>query len=296
MIGVPPETTVSTSLTVPRNLQQPQQQQNRTLVIIMGNLRGGEIAWQTLYDNVLDVNRADLALMIGRSTQRNSSLYKRANYLWEFDEYDDWADAVDLINGTAWRQTLPPLLHRWSSILGGVKLYKYQGSGAVIFMIRWFLAQELRRSDALQRYDRFVLTRSDHYYLCRHDLSQLDDQSMWIPKGQDNRGITDRHLVVSSADVLTALDVLPPLLAHPTEYAPLLARRSGNPEKLLLRQWRRAGLEHKIRRFPRVMFTCAADGDMTRWKSMSSHVVAEGVHLKYLQEYNDSHVTCAERK
>lgn len=88
---------------------------NTSLVIIMGNLRGGEKAWESLYTNVLDVNNADLALMIGEeSTNSTQSLYPnntlsgRARYIWTFPEYGDWADAVDLINGSEWRQTVLP--------------------------------------------------------------------------------------------------------------------------------------------------------------------------------------------
>lgn len=55
-------------------------QQNRTLVIIMGNIRGGERAWESLYKNVLDLNSADLALVVGEMAPKNrtSSMYARA--------------------------------------------------------------------------------------------------------------------------------------------------------------------------------------------------------------------------
>ena len=89
---------------------------NRSLVIIMGNFREGEKAWQTLYTNVLDENNADLALMIGeespnatQSLYPNNTLSKRARHVWTFPEYGDWPDAVDLINGTGWRQDLSSL-------------------------------------------------------------------------------------------------------------------------------------------------------------------------------------------
>ena len=36
---------------------------NRSLVILMGELRGVEPAWETLYKQVLDPNLADLALL-----------------------------------------------------------------------------------------------------------------------------------------------------------------------------------------------------------------------------------------
>jgi hypothetical protein len=55
-----PSTSMASTATKAKN--------NKTLVILIGNLRCGEPAWQTLYQNILDVNSADLALMVGDST------------------------------------------------------------------------------------------------------------------------------------------------------------------------------------------------------------------------------------
>ena len=109
---------------------------NKSLVIVMGDLRGGEETWNTLYENVLDPNSADLALIVGEPTKDdqyvNSTLYARSKYLWFFPEYDDWADAVDLINGPDWRVTHLPKMKRFEStgIFGGMKGFK--GSGIII--------------------------------------------------------------------------------------------------------------------------------------------------------------------
>ena len=108
---------------------------NKSLVIIMGDLRGGEETWKTLYENVLDPNSADLALIVGEPTTDdqyvNSTLYARSKYLWFFPEYDDWADAVDLINGPDWRETHLPKMKRFQStgIFGGIKAKKESEHG-----------------------------------------------------------------------------------------------------------------------------------------------------------------------
>lgn len=279
----------------------PKRHAVRTLVILMGNLRGGELAWKSLHENVLDANNADLALMIGEPRNkvdeektRNSSLYKRARHHWTFPEYDDWADAIDLINGSAWREKVPPYMLETGTILGGVKMKKFAGSGAVIFMIRYFLSQELVNHGMLKRYDRFVITRSDHYYYCKHDLSQLDNNYMWLPEGQNHGGITDRHLVVNSTMVIRALDILPPVIKNPESYKALLKYRSGNPERLINRRWRDLRLHRFVKRFPRMMFTCAVDGDTTRWQPKTSYKVPElGIYLKYRQEFFSAKKTCA---
>mmetsp|Transcript_37906 Transcript_37906/g.81842 ORF Transcript_37906/g.81842 Transcript_37906/m.81842 type:complete len:197 (+) Transcript_37906:14-604(+) len=111
---------------------------NKTLVIAMGELRGGEQAWQTLYENVLNPNMADLALMTTNNwtLYPNNTLTKRARYVWYYDQYDDWADAVDLVaseggNNAEWRTTHLPKFYDWnmdaywgrnrSILFGGIK-------------------------------------------------------------------------------------------------------------------------------------------------------------------------------
>jgi hypothetical protein len=267
---------------------------NKTLVVLIGNLRGGEIAWATLKEHVLDVNHADLALLLGNDTRqvyKNASLFDRAKYTWQFPEYEDWADAIDLINGTSWRERVLPLLYEFGWVLGGIKGHGgYHGSGAVIFMMRWFLSHHLQESGVLQNYERFIITRTDHYYLCRHDISQLDVNVLWVPGGEDYGGITDRHLVVSREHVLQALDILPPVLREPQNYAHLLGNQYGNnAERLIEFRWKEEGLP--VQRFNRMMFTCGQDGDTTRMKGLGVQV-REGVRLKYEKEYVASYATC----
>ena len=270
---------------------------NKTLVVLIGNLRGGETAWHTLYENVLDVNSADLALFIGynstRAAYHNATLFERAVHYWTFPEFDDWADALDLIPGVeeGWRDRILPLLHNRSTILGGVRHGGFRGSGAIIFMIRWFLAEKIQQLKLTSRYDQFVITRSDHYYLCRHDLGTLDPNKLWVPSGSDWHGITDRHLVVNSKDVLKALNILPPLLQHPENYQWFLEHKKGNPEMILLQRWIEQGLDQRISRFDRVMFTCGETGDRTRWQALGK-TVPEGVRLKYAKEYRISKQMC----
>ena len=278
---------------------------NRSLVIIMGNLRGGEKAWQTLYTNVLDENNADLALMIGeestnstQTTYPNSTLYSRARYVWTFPEYGDWADAVDLINGTAWRKDLLPrfIEAKSSGILGGIK--GCQGSGAIIFMVRWFLNERLLADGILEQYDRFVITRSDHYYECKHKFADLDltNNKMYVPEGEDYGGYTDRHLVVSRENIYEALDIFPEILRRP--YIVDNSKNHGhgaNPEYILKSVWGEHNLT--VSYLKRSFFTTATVNDTTRWR-MAGHPVpgVEGLYKKYRNEYTMAQFVCLEER
>ena len=262
----------------------------RLLVVLLGNLRCGEKAWQTLYDHVLDINgKADLALLIGdiRDEYHNATLISRARFVWKFDEYVDWADAIDEIRGTEWRKTFLPLISESNALFGGILGHDFQGSGAIIFVLRWFLARRL--VEVLDDYDLFMITRSDHYYRCDHYVLDMDPNYLWVPMGEDYDGITDRHMIAGRGNILSALNILPPMLEDPRKYASIVGDETMNPEQLIAHRWQEDGLE--VRRFARVMFTCAASGDTTRWKKMGSEVW-EGVFLKYYREYIASYETC----
>lgn len=259
------------------------------------------MAWKSLYENVLDINNADLAVLIGDDIPpqyQNASIFDRAKYVWTVPEYEDWGDALDLIAGNhaEWRKRLFPLwkptpagLYPMNILLG--PLNGTAGSGTIVFAFRWFLAEKIKELDLTEAYDRFVITRSDHYYLCAHDLSVLDNDYLWVPSGEDYRGICDRHLVVNSTNVLKALNVLPPLLANPEKYQENLGRVKSNTEQLLYQRWTEEKLGDSIGRFRRMFFTCAQPGDVTRYKKMGN-VTPEGVHLKYVDEYEASRGTC----
>lgn len=278
---------------------------SKTLVIIIGSLRGGQIAWESLYKNSLDPSNADLALMIGKPRQEyaDSTIVKRAKYYWEVEEYEDWADAIDLIDGPGWRSSILPLLQRnrtidgqadsmltGDNIFGGVK--GYRGSGAIIFMFRWFLTQKLKENNLVNQYDRFVITRADHYYACPFDLQQLDSSKLWSPQGNEGYGgLTDRYLIVPAKDVLIALDILPHMLSNYDDYDSCLKDDyECNPEALIAHRFRLGGLEVSDY-FPRTFFTCAAKGDTSRWMPIGK-LLPEGVHMKYPGEYKKALETC----
>lgn len=242
-------------------------------------------------------NEADLALMIGdlpKEKRTPSSLFRRAKYTWFFNEYDDWGrDVIDaqIMNGTAWRKILPPKDSRpaQTGLWGGVPGYK--GSGLIIFAIRWFISMKIKDLGLQAAYDVFVITRSDHYYGCQHDISEFFDPSaLWVPSGQEFGGVTDRHLVVGKDLVLKALDILPPFLGSSPHHW-------KNPEGVLKYIWEDVhGLS--VKSFERVMFTVAGPTDTTRWQRptpMNEIPCINGLRFKYIKEFFETESICRKR-
>jgi hypothetical protein len=79
-------------------------------------------------------------------------------------------------------------------------------------------------------------------------------------------------------------------LQNPGAYADNLKRNYSNSEQLLWRRWGEEGLQ--VRRFPRMLFICASEGDLTRGQTQKDYTTPEGVRLKYEDEYCDSQRTC----
>ena len=285
----------------------------KVLVIVMGNLRGGEATWKTLISNALEVNNADLALLIGeldkKSPLKNSSLVRRAKYIWTFPEYDDWTFPVDeyITNYTAWRDYLPPVKKNETveSTLWG-PANDMRGSGLLIMVLRYFASQHILQLNLTEQYERFIITRSDFYYGCVHNISDFmtDNDSLWVPEGEEYRGYTDRHLVTSHEHVLQALNILPVLLSGPNpQFKSWLSSEeyNHNPEQLLKYVWQ--DIHHlQVKQFKRVMFTVGIPNvDSTRW-SEATHSFPpdigdiQNLKIKYWNEYVLTNYECRSMK
>ena len=300
-------TTLSTSIVAQTvsTVKAPEvsaQNHNRTLVVVLGNVRGGTPAWKSMIRELLDPNMADLALLVGEGDPTNppehTLLHDRAKYIWTVPEYDDWADAMEDIPDKPldWRPRLFGMTNatrRGNILLGAAQ--NISGSGALVFMFRFYLSQKLVEHNLLSVYNRFVVTRSDHYYLCVHDLSILSNDYIWVPEGSDHYGICDRHFIASNETVLSALDILPPLVRHPEAYREQVETYPYNTERFLRLRWEQEGLGPLLQRFNRTLFLVASSKDNTRWKPKGKYIKHLDVYLKYSQEYRLSSKACRVR-
>jgi hypothetical protein len=294
-----PYETANLDKSFPFHLFDTMKSGNSTVVILIGNLRGGEKTWGTLYKHVLDINAADMVIFhVGEvpAAQRNSTMMGRAKFVSEVPFFADWADAIDIMakGDLSWRTRVPKVLTNDSIIIGGA--LGIEGSGALILSARWFLTFFIREYRLRELYDRFVISRPDHYYNCAHDLSVLEPSSIWVPNGQDWHGIVDRHVVVNSTHVLQALNVLPPLIRNPESFQRYkrntLFHKLKNTETFLKLRWEMQGLWPYVQRYRRMMFVAAVDGDKSLWREVSTDEVPEGVLVKYKAEYSLSKSVC----
>jgi hypothetical protein len=98
-------------------------------------------------------------------------------------------------------------------------------------------------------------------------LDCLDPDGLWIPDGEDYRGLCDRRLVVSSADLVASCSLLDDLLVKPHQMREAMAAISDdwNIEKFTAFHFARHGLLARVKRFPFVMYLVRAPEDPTAY-------------------------------
>jgi hypothetical protein len=240
----------------------------RTLVVTLGQLRAHELTWTNFQENVLDQLGADLAVCVPDDEffDPANPFYAGARFRWLVPDAADLADTFDRIQRSLgvsedWR-TLCDVQGSW---LGRIAQSRQPGAAALLMVLRWFMLEHIRADRLTDVYDRFVITRSDLYYLCPHPpLAMLDPANLWLPDGEDYGGLTDKHLVVSAADLAASCCLIDDFLTRPQEMrAAMVDRRNWNLEQILDWHFDRRGLHSRVRRFPYVMFLVRSPDDPT---------------------------------
>jgi hypothetical protein len=272
---------------------------NRTLVILIGQPRGGPLAWKSLARFVLDPLRADLATFFGEELPAPPALSLRAKYAWTLPERADWGDALEQIVVTdcpgapGWRALLCPVP---GIMLGGVTGCGMdgQGSGGILLAFRWAVHRQLTTLGLWNEYDHFVLSRADHLYLCPHFPMSRVASALHIPEGEDYEGITDRHLVARSDAFRRALDLGTGFLCRAGYYRDLLKGMNTNinSEMMMMRFFQEQNLT--VAREPRTMLAVRQAHDPTRWQPGSdSHKTSPwGLRVKYTRELPAAELAC----
>jgi hypothetical protein len=246
----------------------------KTLVILIGNARGGEETWQSMYKYLLDPFSADLGLLFGKTNNKSSSLYKKAKYLWEIEEYNNWRKYYENNVEGNWNNFFFKGL-----LAGGIDNYK--GSGAILLALRHFLNNNFK--NILLKYERIILTRSDYFYINYHPI--LSNSYFYIPEGEDYGGICDRHHVFPSYMANEVLGVVE-FFSDIKNYNYLKNKDLSNLERLLFEFYQHNGIIKNIKRFNRVQFTVSSNNEQTRSKSGRGYLFgSKSLQIKYQREY-----------
>jgi hypothetical protein len=266
----------------------------RALVVVLGQLRAHELTWAPFKKHVIEQLNADLAVCVPDDAffDFTNPYYLNARYRWVVPDPPDAADTFDRIqrllgSSEDWR-VLCDVRGAW---LGRVRQANQPGSTALLFILRWFMLNNIEAAKLGEAYDRFIITRSDYFYLAPHPpIELLDSDSIWIPDGEDYGGICDRHLVVSPSDLAPSCNLLEEILCRPRQLREAMVARldwDWTTERSLALHFSRSGLAAKIRRFPFVMFLVRGPSDPTTW-SPGEYADEVNMLIKYRSELNEA--------
>jgi hypothetical protein len=271
-----------------------------TLVCLIAGTRAHQLTFPSFKRQVLDELNGDLALAltIDEKYDYTNRFWQHAKYRWTAPVFSDYGEAFDLAQRWLCQQHNVPAPD-WRSMLrikgiwqGRIQSPDPQRSNSSIgFFCRWLLLHGLQQDSVLDRYDRFVLTRSDFVWLCPHPpLSMLDRGAIWLPDGEHYGGINDRHVVVSRKDVVDLLNIVSDIVLQPTKlYDEMKHQPTWNSEQFLAHHFDRKGLLQKVKLFPYVMYLARTVDDASPTWTPGSYEPAVGHYVKYRNEFRSAH-------
>jgi|LauGreDrversion4_2_1035121.scaffolds.fasta_scaffold02208_7 hypothetical protein len=253
----------------------------KTIVVLIGNARGGEKTWNTMYNNLLEPYRADLALCFGYSKDKSSSLYSNAKYVWEIPEYEKWEEYYigNLGDNGWWKKSFELGINS-----GFSGLYGSRGSGAIFCVFKHYLLNNKR--SLLESYDRIIITRADYFYL--KPVEVLSNDYFWVPSGADYGGLCDRYHSFSSSDIDMGLGIVDYYINTNQLTEDYVNFENINLESSYYYYFKRHNYLNKVKRFPRVQMLVRTVEDSYRWHT--SDIVMphnDDIYVKYQDEYDE---------
>lgn len=175
--------------------------------------------------------------------------------------------------------------------LGGIKdaHHEHPGSGGILIFFRWFLLKKLIDNDLMNKYDRFIITRSDYVYQLPHPKMELmNENHIWFPDCEHYGGYTDRHVVLSKNNIESYLNIFNNMVFRSNEYYIKMKNKTNwNIEQLIKFNLEQNHVLHLVKEFPYVMYTIRNINGSTRW----SHGIFSNslcYYIKYHTEYDKS--------
>jgi len=178
-----------------------------------------------------------------------------------------------------------------NQFLGGVKdpHNQHPGSAGILIFFRWFLLKNLIDNNLINKYDRFIITRSDFIYQLPHPKIELmNENCIWIPDCENYGGYTDRHVVLSKKNIESYLNIFNNFVLRSNEYFIKMKNyNQWNLEKVIKFNLQQNNVLHLVKEFPYVMYSVRNLNGTTRWqKGIYSNKL--GYFIKYKTEYDKS--------
>lgn len=219
-----------------------------------------DVSWKNKVYGIKNSNNTNLV------SQENVITYKKSLYWREFLKLKD-------------------------QFLGGVIDSRHQqpGSAGILIFFRWFLLKNLIDNDLINKYDRFIITRSDFIYQLPHPkMEYMNENNIWIPDSEHYGGYTDRHVVLCKNNIEPYLNIFNNFTLRSNEYfMKMQNKHNWNLEQVIRFHLKQNNVLHLVKEFPYVMYSVRNINGTTRW-SQGIYSNKLGYNIKYASEYRKS--------
>jgi hypothetical protein len=270
------------------------------------------------YECLLDINTLHGKLEKPQQSTNNIIYYGNSNKINDFNDFNEdeivmytenfndelWKNQVYGIkntynnfveqkNVTTYRKPLywRNFLKIKDQFLGGIKdnTDQHPGSAGILIFFRWFLLKNFIENDLINKYDRFIITRSDYIYQLPHPKVEFMNKNyIWIPDCEHYGGYTDRHVVLSKNNIEKYLNILNNLILRSNEYfIKMINYNSWNLETLIKFHLYQNNVLHLVKEFPYIMYSVRNINGSTRW-AVGDFSNELGYYIKYKSEYDKS--------
>jgi hypothetical protein len=293
ILGWKPKITLQKGLQNVVKWMQNIMDQKRILYIVIGQARGGDIAWKSLKKHFLDPYKAHLATFFTNSSPF-TVLQKHSQFTWSVTELGDWGEIFDQASRVCNNEKDLHKYHKlcgipgqWAGFVGACPT-KGSSSFGLLLAFRWLVSQKVLSLNLQNQYDYFVLSRSDFLYLCNHfDVTNLKDDYIYVPSGENYGGWTDRHVVASTKMFLRAINITQDLVCNSDHWYNTITSSGStdiNLETTLKIYWDKMNIP--VMPFDRSFFTVKKPEDPTRWShgAEDTQLKLYNLLVKYLDE------------
>lgn len=270
----------------------------KTLVILWGEPRGGELAWKSIHKHLLKPLNAHLATYFTDGYPR-TILDDMARYKWVTHAHADWGvvfeEAAEICSQHQdWRK----LFEIKDIFLGGVHGSGHRGSGGILLAFRWLVLQKILDLNLAEKYDYMVLSRADQLHICDHTpVSTCAYGVVTVPNGEDYGGYNDRHLMAESHTFVKALNITTELVCDTDRWYNTMRHTNRSDINSELAQkivWDGVGLN--VSRVQRTMFLAKRAMDTSSWSHglEDAHTLPFNLLVKYRSELHQVLSECAD--
>lgn len=266
--------------------------EQRPVVCIVGTLRAVDLTYQNLIEKVIQPLNADLMFCVSRmNSEDETTLNKfRSCNIVDVCIYEEAEDNYENFLHSFLSQLTPEKQTKWHKYfdiegnwLGGIK--GRRGSGFHLNFNYLKLLERLQNFKKIgSEYQRFVITRTDLFWMVEHPpLKLLDPKFIWIPSGENYNGYNDRHAVCSNPNVSDYLSLLEFMLNFKAlEYIyNNLDENNLNHERHLKSHLDYCGV--KVANFKNVAYLTGDQQALTNWAPVKTKSV-DGVEYAYKYE------------